>query len=523
MEEIGSTFGEALAYHAARQPDALALHFGGNTTDYATLDRRSTQIANALLAMGAAEDCRVAYIGKNSDIAIELVLGVAKAGMVFVPITWRLTAAEIEAVLRDCEPAALFVEPDFADRIPQDVQGMSLVVLMGETGGDPSWPRFTPWRDAASAAPAPVAVAADDVVLQLYTSGTTGKPKGVMLSHANATSIRNLLRTANLPWLFPTEPEAVLVAMPYGHIAGVGGVLFAVLDGAEMVVHPEFDAGAILAAIETHRIKRLFLVPAALRMLLDHPRAAVTDFSSLDYFFYGSSPIPLGLLQQGLEALKCGFIQLYGLTETWGSAVALPPEDHHPDRLRVMASAGRVVPGVEIRIVDETGAPLPSGMIGEILIRSPSNMKGYWNRPEDTAHALPPGGWLRTGDAGLLDAEGYLFIQDRIKDMIITGAENVYPAEVESAIHGHADVADVAVIGVPDDKWGEAVKAIVVLKAGRIPNPASVIAFARTRVAGYKCPKSVDFTESLPRNPAGKILRRTLREPYWAGRERRVN
>lgn len=523
MDNVASTFGEALAIHAAHQPAAIALRFGAAAIDYATFDRHATQIANALLATAAPAGSRIAYIGKNSDLAIELALGVARAGMVFVPIIWRLTAAEIEVILRDCGPVALFVEPGFVDRVPGGGEAPATIVLMGDDGGDPAWPHFTRWRDAAPATRVPVVVQADDVVLQLYTSGTTGQPKGVMLSHANATGIRSALRAANLPWLFPAAPETILVAMPYGHIGGVGGVLLATLDGSEMVIQPEFNAGAFLEAIEVNRIRRLFLVPAALKILLEHPRAAVTDFSSLEYFSYGSSPIPLDLLHQGLEALKCSFIQLYGLTESWGTATALPPEDHHPDRLRVMASAGKAVPGVELRIVDEAGTPLPSGTIGEILIRSPSTMKGYWNRPEDTAHAVLPGGWLRTGDAGLLDAEGYLFIQDRMKDMIITGAENVYPAEVESAIYGHADVADVAVIGVPDDRWGEAVKAIVVLKPGRMPDPASVIAFARTRIAGFKCPKSIDFVETLPRNPAGKILRRALREPYWAGRERGVN
>jgi acyl-CoA synthetase (AMP-forming)/AMP-acid ligase II len=198
-------------------------------------------------------------------------------------------------------------------------------------------------------------------------------------------------------------------------------------------------------------------------------------------------------------------------------------EDHGEDRLRVMASAGRALPGVELKILDENGNALPPGSIGEVAIKSPSNMVGYWNRPEETARTLIGDGWLRTGDAGLIDDEGYLFIQDRMKDMIISGAENIYPAEVESAIYGHPAVADVAVFGVPDAKWGEAVKACVVLKPGAAPDAEDIIAHARTRIAGFKCPKSIDFIEALPRNPSGKILRRALREPYWAGRERQVN
>jgi fatty-acyl-CoA synthase/long-chain acyl-CoA synthetase len=203
--------------------------------------------------------------------------------------------------------------------------------------------------------------------------------------------------------------------------------------------------------------------------------------------------------------------------------VSLPPEDHRPGREKVMRSAGKALPGNEVRIVDEELKPLPPGQIGEVVIRGPTVMLGYWNRPEETARTLTSDGWLRTGDAGIMDEEGYIYIQDRIKDMIISGGENIYPAEVESALFGHEDVADVAVIGVPDDRWGEAVKAIVVAKPGRTPDPADIIAHARQHIAGFKCPKTVDFVEALPRNPSGKILRRELRAPYWEGKERAVN
>jgi acyl-CoA synthetase (AMP-forming)/AMP-acid ligase II len=276
-------------------------------------------------------------------------------------------------------------------------------------------------------------------------------------------------------------------------------------------------------AIADHRVRRLFLVPAAIGLMLQHPKAATADFSSIETLSYGASPIPLPLLQQAVERIGCGFVQVYGMTETWGSIVALPPEDHLPGREHKMTAAGKALPGVELKILDEDGNELPHGEIGEVAIRSPNNTRGYWNKPEETAKALIGDGWLRTGDAGILDEEGYLYIQDRIKDMIITGAENVYPAEVESAIYGHPAVADVAVIGVPDPKWGEAVKAMVVLKPDVPCDEAMIISYARERIAGFKCPKSVEFIDALPRNPSGKILRRTLREPFWAGHERRVN
>ena len=220
---------------------------------------------------------------------------------------------------------------------------------------------------------------------------------------------------------------------------------------------------------------------------------------------------------------KCGFAQVYGMTETWGSVVGLPPEDHLPGREHTLTAAGKALPGVELRILDEEGNPLPPNETGEVAIRSPNNTAGYWNRPDETQKTIMGDGWIRTGDAGYLDEEGYLFIQDRIKDMIVSGAENVYPAEVESAIFGHPAVADVAVIGVPDPKWGEAVKAMVVLKPEASAKPDDIITYARERIAGFKCPKTVEFIAALPRNPSGKILRRELREPFWAGHARRVN
>ncbi|MFT4098902.1 MAG: AMP-binding protein, partial [Rhodoblastus sp.] len=235
------------------------------------------------------------------------------------------------------------------------------------------------------------------------------------------------------------------------------------------------------------------------------------------------SPIPLDLLRECMDVFKCGFVQMYGMTETTGTIVALEPEDHTPEGSQRMRSAGRPLAGVEIAILDEEGKPLPAGKVGEIATRSASNMKGYWNLPDASKRTMTEDGWLRTGDAGYLDEDGYVYVHDRVKDMIISGAENIYPAEVESAIFGHPAIAEVAVIGVPDDKWGEAVKAVVVLKDGADVSPDEIIAFARTRIAGYKAPRTVDFIEALPRNPSGKILKRELREPYWAGKDRRVN
>ena len=305
--------------------------------------------------------------------------------------------------------------------------------------------------------------------------------------------------------------------------AGSGGRVRSLLNGAKGVIAREFDPLTMSTTSNRTTSRSSFIVPAAMQIIVRQPQAREVDYSPIKYIMYGASPIPLDLLRECIDVFGCGFVQMYGMTETTGTIVALPPEDHAPDGTERMRSAGKPLPGVEIAILDDAGNPLPPREVGEIATRSIANMAGYWNMPEATAKTIDQKGWLRTGDAGYMDEDGYVYIHDRVKDMIITGGENVYPAEVENAIFGHPDVADVAVIGVPDEKWGEAVKACVVPKAGRNPKPEDIIAWARARIAGYKTPKSVDFIQTLPRNPSGKILRRELREPYWAGKERRVN
>lgn len=514
---LPENFGAALAEHARLRPDTKALIFGERVTTYAGFNAHANQIANGLAELGLRPGDRVGYVGKNSDYAVELAFGVAKAGMVFVPVIWRLAGPEVAWILADAAPGVIFVEPEFAACA---VPGVTTITMGEEGGGTAS---FAGWRDRQPSAPPQGEVGEHDVVLQLYTSGTTGKPKGVMLTHANGIRQRANQIEAGVTYLLAEPGDTTVVAMPYGHIGGVGGVFLAVNAGQTLIIHPEFEPGAVINAIRDYRIKRMFLVPAALGIMLQHPAAIDADFSSLATFSYGASPIPLDLLKQGVERMGCDFVQVYGMTETWGSVVALPPEDHAPDRVHKMTAAGKALPGVALRILNSDLEQLPPNTIGEVAIHSPNVMAGYWNRPVETAHALIGDGWLRTGDAGFLDEEGYLFIQDRIKDMIITGAENVYPAEVESALYGHPHVLDVAVIGVPDPKWGEAIKAIVVPAPHVEPDPAAIIAHARERIAGFKCPKSIDFVDALPRNPAGKILRRVLREPYWAGFDRNVN
>lgn len=522
--EAMATLGDIARYHARRGPERVALDFEGHTTSWSTLDRRSNQVANAFVAGGCKAGDRVAYVGKGTDEFFELLLGVAKAGLVLAPVQWRLALPEIQQTIRDAQPKYLFVGTDQFERLAElasTVPG-ARVVAMEQGSGD--FPRYAAWRDAASADEPNVKVDPASVALQLYTSGTTGVPKGVMLSHDNLLRGRRESRNAAMPWNEWLETDTNLVAMPVGHIGGVGWGIVGLLNGAKSIVQREFIPAQVLEAIGRHGVTKLFVVPTALHMLLLQPNVRKIDYSRLRHILYGASPIALDLLREATEVFGCGFCQQYGMTETCGSIVYLPPEDHTRDGNQRMRSAGLPLPGVEIRVVDvDRREPVGPGIVGEIETRSAGNMVGYWNRPTETNNTVNSEGWLRTGDAGYLDPDGYLYIHDRFKDMIVSGGENVYPAEVENAVYGHPAVQEVAVIGVPDERWGEAVKAIVVPKPGVTADAEDIIAFTRSRVAGFKVPKSVDFVQALPRGPSGKVLRRSLREPYWAGRERRVN
>lgn len=519
------TLGDIARYHANERPEAIALSFEGRETTFAEFHRNSNRVANMLREEGVLKGQRIAYIGKNSDYFFEILFGSAKAGIVLTPVGWRLAPAEMSHILKDCEAKLIFVGPEVVKQVEQAVAEIKsqirLVAL--EPGGPEHATLFANWRDAGSDEEAVVAINPRDVALQLYTSGTTGRPKGAMLAHENILSVRRLAAKARLPWNTWGPDDVSLAAMPVAHVGGSVWGVIGLYNGAKSVISRDFDPLKVLEHIEKDRISKIFMVPAALRIIVNQPRAREVDYSRLKYMLYGSSPIPLDLLRECMQTFGCGFCQTYGMTETSGTIVYLPPEDHDPSGNQRMRAAGLPMPGVEIKIIDDQGNGVQPNTLGEVVTRSDANMVGYWRMEEATAATIDTEGWLRSGDAGYLDQDGYLYITDRLKDMIISGAENIYPTEVENVIHGHSGVAEVAVIGVPDEKWGEAVKAIVVARPGCAPDPADIIAFARARIAAFKVPKSVDFVDALPRNAAGKILRRELREPYWVGQERRVN
>jgi acyl-CoA synthetase (AMP-forming)/AMP-acid ligase II len=510
------TFDEFITHWAETRPDHAALSEEDRRWTYKDLEERTARVATALSNMGLKKGDRIAWIGKNSDLYFTLFYGAARLGAVMTPIGWRLAPPEWAYIVNDTKSKLIFTGPGF-EAVGQALDGM-LEHGPRIIGADEGRALIDNTARAAFDPSAP-----DDPVLQLYTSGTTGNPKGVPLSNQNLFALRKAATDEGLAYTKWEDDEVVLVAMPCAHIGGTGLGIMALASGLPGHVLAEFTPDGFFDAVEQHGVTRLFIVPAALGILLNHPRCAGVDFARLKYILYGAAPIPLELLRQCIDMFKCEFIQAYGMTETTGTIVMLPPEDHDPAGNARMRSAGKALPGVELKIVDEQGNEMSVGEVGEVITRSSNNMVGYWNLPEATQKAMDGDGWVRTGDAGYMDADGYLFIHDRVKDMIISGGENVYPAEVESAIYGHPDVLEVAVIGVPDDKWGEAVKAVCAPKPGHSIDPDSIIGYAREKIAGFKVPKSIDIIDALPRNASGKILRKDLRAPYWAGRDRQVN
>ena len=508
---------DAIEAQAAKQGDKTALVFKGRETSYNELSHTSNQVAQALLAEGIEPHARIGFMGANSDLYFQLLFGVQKTRSVLVGVNSRLAGPEVAYVLNDAKAEMVFVGKDFVpliETILADCPTVKRVIAMD--GGHAEWAAFEDWRDTAAPAHPQLDYQSDDDFIQLYTSGTTGHPKGVQLTNAN---MQSALAQAE-EWAGWNDNEHVLLCMPLFHIAGVNVGLIGLYEGAKVTVLPEVDPAEILRLVEEEKVSILFMVPAVILFVMQMPNIAEADVSSVRQVIYGASPIAEELLVQAAAKFKCDFVQVYGLTETTGCGTNLSPADHDPARNK-LRSCGKANKGVEIRIVDEDGKDVPQGEVGEIVMRAASNMKGYWAKPDATAEAVRDG-WFYSGDAGFLDAEGYVFIHDRVKDMIVSGGENVYPAEVENALFAHPQIADVAVIGVPDEKWGEAVKACVVPEPGAELSPDEIIAFARERIAGYKLPKSVDFVEALPRNPSGKILRRELRDPYWEGHDRRV-
>jgi acyl-CoA synthetase (AMP-forming)/AMP-acid ligase II len=492
------TIAEMLRWRARRHPSLEAVWFDGKSQTFAELDESSSRLAAGLLEnLGLKPGDRVSIIDKNSAAYFELLFALDKAGLVAAPINWRLTPYEVKQIIDDIKPKLIVTGPEFKALATAGVPTMTFEDLP-RGGADPR-------RDVDGA-----------VCGQFCTSGTTGLPKGAMLTGWNLLNVGSCGALENDEM---REGGRSLVCLPLFHIGGTIWAIWAMQTGSTVVIVRDPAPDVLLKTMVEQRIESALLVPTLMLLMTELPAARTADFSALKLISYGTAPISPDLLRRSIEIFRCRFLQVYGLTETTGPFTALSHEQHVGDRL---LSCGRPMLGGRVRIVDSNDNDLPPYEVGEILYQGENLMTGYWARPGATADAIR-GGWFHTGDAGYVDEEGFIFLKDRIKDVIITGSENVYPAEIEAVLMAHPGVLECAVIGVPDPKWGETVKAVVVRRAGSELSDTTLIEWSRDKLAGFKRPRSVDFVDTLPRNASGKLLKRTLREPYWVGYTRRVN
>jgi acyl-CoA synthetase (AMP-forming)/AMP-acid ligase II len=507
-----------LEYLTAAEPDAEFAATATGSISRADAMLEVNRVAASLVASGLEPGDRVAILSRNSWEYPMLYFAASKAGLVSVPLNVRLVPREWEYIVNDADARLVVVDPDFVpgvDSIRDQLRGVRQFV--STSGRDVGWDDLQSFEPVGIAARAQLGGGDGDVYL-MYTSGTTGRPKGVVMTH-------EALLVTLMQWrlALPLHPgERALVVAPMHHASGALTSFHAVASGASVFVMQQFDVAEVGRVLSEERIGFVMLVPAMIRALLEDEEVCSRSYSDLRTVFYGASAISPSTLRRAIEVFGCAFVQSFGMTEM-PNLVYLTAADHRralDDRPDLLLAAGRPGPGSSLKIVDDDDREVPSGTIGEICGRGGQMMDRYWQLPEATAEALRDG-WMHTGDAGYVDDEGYLFIKDRIKDMVCTGGENVYPREVEDALAAHPAIADVAVIGVPDERWGERVHAIIVLRRGHELGEADLAAFSRDRLADFKRPRSVSFVDELPRNAGGKLLKAELRKSYWAdsGRE----
>lgn len=502
------TIAAITARQATDRPEHVAISCDGRTVTYAALHTASNQTAHALRAAGLGVGARVAYLGRESEHYYDIAFGCAKSGTVLVPINWRLTPEEVEHILRDSHAELLFVEQEF-DRAGL---GVRTSIRLED---------FLAWKANQPETAPETVTGPEDAFAQVYTSGTTGLPKGVVLNNACFFTVRDIMEQNGLDWIDWNPDDVSLISFPGLSTAGLSFSMQGFAAGVTNVVIKLFNGQDAVRLIRGLGVTTTFLAPSMLEMMLSEPDAGQDTFGSLRKVIYSASPMPEALLLRCLKTMPhTEFVQVYSATEAGNAVTVLPPADHVPGS-HVLASVGRALPGITVKIVDEDGRELRAEQTGRICIRTPAVMLEYWQRQEATAETLIDG-WLHMRDAGYLDQDGYLFLHDRIDDTIIVAGQNVYPAEVEKALANHPAVADVAVIGVPHERWGEAITACVVLRPGHTVRPRELMLSLKGQLAGYKIPTQYDFVDSLPRNPTGKVVRRSLRESYRQQMEART-
>jgi long-chain acyl-CoA synthetase len=504
-------------------PNGRAIAFGNRRRSWREVGERVARLANGLRSLGANPGDRVAILSLNSDRYLELYLATAWAGAVIVPLNIRWSLLENEDAMRDCRANVLVVDKAFAATGMELAKALpDLRLVYADDDNAPAGMESYETLLARSAQMPDAMRASADLAGIFYTGGTTGRSKGVMLSHGNLmANALNALGEGALP-----STSIYLHAAPMFHLANGSAMYSLLLSGGSNVIIKGFTPEGVMLAIQNEHVTAVLLVPTMIQMFVDHPALASYDLSSLKKIHYGGSPISEAVLDRATKALPhVEFDQAYGMTELSPIATLLHWNDHiGASRTKGRhRSAGQATLGCEVRVVDADGTTVPFGTVGEIVARGDNVMMGYWERPEETAKAVVEG-WMHTGDGGYMDEDGFIYIVDRVKDMIISGGENVYSVEVENAIAQHPSVAQCAVIGVPNEQWGEQVHAMVVLKSGAQASANELIEFCHTRIAGYKCPRSIDIGQTpLPLSGAGKVLKRELRKPFWENRERRVS
>jgi len=508
-------------------PGKTAVIDGDVRYDYAEFARRVGAVDAGLAAHGVAAGDIVAVLMLNSHRHLECWFAIPRGGAILNDLNFRLAPAELETVLDDCGARTLIVDDAFLDAglaLADRCAAITQVIYAGSR----SAPEGTiSYEELANSSSRPPAVLDEDTVAGIfYTGGTTGRPKGALLTH------RSLLGNAKhvlISWGYTAE-DRYLHAAPMFHLADGCSTFGLTWVGGTHIIIPAFDPELVIRTLAEEKVTRVLLVPTMITMVVDHPALAEHDLSSLQRITYGASPMPDELLRRAMERIDCGWMQAYGMTEASPLVLTCGVEDHcrgaageEPYATRLRA-AGTPVVGVDVEVRRPDGSVADVGEPGEIWVRGENLMKGYWNRPQETAAAFDDAGWYRSGDAAYQDADGYFYIVDRMKDMIISGGENVYSSEVENAIYAHPDVVEAAVFGVPDERWGERVHAAVVPREGADIDEDAIIEHCRTLIAGYKLPRSVDVhDEPLPKSGAGKILKVELRKPYWQGRDRAVS
>lgn len=511
---------EFLSIATAICPDKEAIVFEDKRYTFSQLNERANRVAHALLDLGVQKGDRVAMLQVNTSHCVETYFAVAKIAAIYVPLNFRAKGAELTYMLNSCEANTLFIGERYLDLVREirpELKTVKNFISLDSKQEDMLY--YEDLIASASAEDIFSEIDDEDTTILMYTAGTTGFPKGVMLPHSSFS----VYVLENVTPADPETSEKNILTVPLYHVAGTQAMMAAIYGGRTLVMERQFEPKEWMELVQTEKVNRAMMVPTMLKQLIEHPDFSKYDLSSMKVITYGAAPMPLEVIKKAIDAFPgVGFINAFGQTETASTITSLSPEDHmisgneeeREKKLKRLSSIGKPMADVEMKVVDEDGKEVPTGEVGEIIARGPRVMSGYWKDDEKTSKTIDKDGWVHTGDMGYVDEDGYFFLAGRATDMIIRAGENISPEEVEGVLFSHPKIDDVAVFGVPDEDWGEVPMAAVVLKKGETSTPEEVMEYCRANLASFKRPRAVVFVDELPRNPMGKVLKRALREQY---------